>query len=188
VRAIFNLFYQYRLLTEEVFSYDEALSQKILFYIKYYGETCLQQGLFFVMYTAAYDLETLVAKAYEKGLANIKDLLTIFLGLEDNVDAKKDLFAFTGVRKAQIILATYLYSRGDRELIYMILDDLRAESVETLVAWRDALLGITNRKFWEITDRGVNMEYIDPEQKKYLARFYEEYILSQPGEFGRHEA
>ncbi len=183
VRAIFNLFYQYRLLAEEIFIYNPEMSQKILFYFKYYGETCLQQGLFFVMYTAAYDMETMVAAAFDREATNIKELLLIFLGLEDNVDRKKDVFAFTGIRKAQLILATYFYSKGDRELIQLILNDLKSETVEQLTAWRDGLLAVQSRKFWEVTDRGVNLEYIDLEQKKQLKLFYNEFILAHADQF-----
>lgn len=183
VRAIFNLFYQYRLLTESVFDYDVKLSEKILTYFKYYGEFCLGQGLGFVLFTAAFDLGGMVATAYDKGLANIKDLLLIFMAVEDPVDARKDMFVYTGVRNAQLILATYLLSRGDETLLPIVVEDLKAETLSQLVKWRDGLLAVKDQKFFEITDRGYTLEYIDENQKEYLKLFYEKYILSQPDVF-----
>ncbi len=42
---------------------------------------------------------------------------------------------------------------------------------------RAALLAVTKKKFWEITDRGgINFEYIEPERKEWLNRFYEKYL------------
>ncbi len=183
VRAIFNLFYQYRLLAESVFDYDVKLSSKILAHFKYYGEFCLGQGLGFVLFTAAFDLGGMVATAYDKKLANIKDLLLVFMAVEDTVDKNKDMFVYTGVRNAQLILATYLLSQGDETLLPIVVEDLKAETLTQLVKWRDGLLAIKDRKFFEITDRGYTFEYIDENQKEYLKLFYEKYILSQPEVF-----
>ncbi|MBU2510232.1 DUF2254 domain-containing protein [bacterium] len=183
IRAIFNLFYQYRLLTESIFDYDTKLSKKILGHFLYYGETCMQQGLGFVLLTAAFDLGGLVASAYDKNVKNIKELLLIFMALEDKVDRKKDMFLYSGVRNAQLILATYLFSKGDTTLIPIVVEDLKSETLNQLKKWRDGLLAIEDRKFWEFTDRGYRFEYIDDVQKKFLKLFYEKYILSQPEMF-----
>lgn len=183
VRAIFNLFYQYRLLAESVFDYDVKLSEKILTHFKYYGEFCLGQGLGFVLFTAAFDLGGMVATAYDKKLANIKELLLIFMAVEDTVNKQKDMFVYTGIRNAQLILATYLLSQGDETLLPIVVEDLKAETLTQLVKWRDGLLAIKDRKFFEITDRGYTFEYIDENQKEFLKLFYEKYILSQPDVF-----
>ncbi|MCG8338526.1 MAG: DUF2254 domain-containing protein [Proteobacteria bacterium] len=183
IRAIFNLFYQYRLLTESIFEYDTKLSAKILGHFLYYGETCLQQGLGFVLLTAAFDLGSLVATAYDKNLENIKELLLIFMALEDKVDKKRDMVWYDGVRTAQLILVSYLLSKGDGELIPIFVQDLKKDTLKQLLRWRDSLLSIEDRKFWEFTDRGYRFEYIDDNQKAFLKLFYEKYILSQPDEF-----
>ncbi len=183
IRAIFILFYQYRLLTESVYDYDVSVAKKILSYFLYYGEQCLQRGMGFVHTTAAFDLGSLIATAYDKKLKNIKDLLLIFMALEDRVDRNKDMFVYTSVRNAQLILATYLLSKGDEILLPIIVEDLKSETLKQLISWRDTLLGITDRRFWEITDRGYTFEYIDETQKKFLKLFYEKYILSQPDVF-----
>ncbi|MFH2129784.1 MAG: DUF2254 family protein [bacterium] len=187
VRAIFNLFYQYRLLAESVFDYDIKLSEKILRHFKYYGEFCLGQGLGFVLFTAAFDLGGMVASAYDKKLDNIKDLLLIFMAVEDTVDKAKNMFVYTGIRNAQLILATYLLSRGDDSLLPIVVEDLKAETLSQLVKWRDGLLAVKDRKFFEITDRGYTFEYIDENQKEYLKLFYEKYILSQPAVFKQED-
>jgi Predicted membrane protein (DUF2254) len=187
IRAIFNLFYQYRMMTESVFDYDRKVSAKILGHFLYYGETCLQMGLGFVLLTAAFDLGGMVAVAYDKKVSNIKELLLIFMALEDKVDRKKDMVWYTGVRNAQLILASYLLSKGDKELLPIVVEDLKSETLDQLLKWRDGLLAIEDRKFWEFTDRGYRFEYIDETQKKFLNLFYEKYILSQPELFSGAE-
>ena len=183
IRAVFNLYYQYMMLAESIFDYNPKLSQKIAFYFKYYGEIGLQKGIGFVLYNAAFDLGSLVAKAYDKKLPNIKEILLTFMELEDNIDKQKDYFALTGVRKSQLILATYLLSKGDTELLPIIAEDLKNESFDFLIKLRDMLLAVKDRKYWEITDRGYNFEYIDDTQKEYLKLFYDKYILSHKEDF-----
>lgn len=179
-RAMFNLFYQYKLLASSVMEYNEGLTQKIFFYFKYYGQEGLMKGIWFILYNAAFDLGEMVATAYDKKLKNFRQLLFIFMELEDILDKKKDWLARMGVRKSQLILAAYLYSKNERELLQIVVDDLKNDSFEMLIKWRDMLLAVKDKKFWEITDRGINFEYIDEEQKKALELFYEEYILPQP--------
>lgn len=183
IRAVFNLYYQYMLLTESIFDYNPKLSQNIAFYFKYYGEIGLQKGISFVLYNAAFDLGSLVAKAYDKKLPNIKAILLTFMELEDNIDKEKDFFALSGVRKSQLILATYLLSKGDKDLLPIIAEDLKNESFDFLIKLRDMLLDVKDRKYWEITDRGYNFEYIDDTQKEYLKLFYDKYILSHKEDF-----
>jgi len=183
VRAIFNLFYQYRLLTESIMDYDPKLTAKVLFYFKYYGETCLQQGLWFVMLTAAFDLGGMVGVAHDKQIENIEELLLIFMSLEDNVDAKKDFLAFDAVRKAQLILATYIFSKGETKLLDLVIEDLKSETFEKLLKYRDSLLAVQSKKFWEVTDRGYTFEYMEPDQKEALRQFFEQRIVPQKDVF-----
>lgn len=172
IRAIFNLFYQYRRLNESILHTKPELSSQVLFYFRYYGETCLQQGLWFVMYTAAFDIAHMLIVAYESGATNMKDLLSTFLQMEDNINRKDTPMAYFGVRKAQIILGTHLYSLGERDLVKIISDDLKRDPVTDLTKWKNELLNVKSQKFWEITDRGVNLEYIDEDQKKSLVDFF----------------
>ena len=183
IRAMFNLYYQYRLLTESVLIYDIERGKRILFYFKYYGQEGLQKGLWFVLYNAAFDMGTIISNAHERNVEDIKDLLLIFLQIEDVVDKKKDMLALMGVRKAQLILATYLLSKNETELVKMVVEDLKNEPLSLLIKWRDMLLSVKDKKFWEVTDRGINFEYIDETQKGFLKVFYDDYILSQKEQF-----
>ena len=65
----------------------------------------------------------------------------------------------------------------------MVVEDLKNEPLSRLIKWRDMLLSVKDKKFWEVTDRGINFEYIDETQKEFLKVFYDDYILSQKDQF-----
>ena len=52
----------------------------------------------------------------------------------------------------------------------------KQETYHSITELKDQLLGIKNKKFWEVTDRGINFEYMNEEQKESLKFFFEKYI------------
>ena len=98
-------------------------------------------------------------------------------------------FAHEGVRKAHVILAAFLMANGKfPKALERIQQSLLKEPPEWLERIKVALLNVTKQKFWEITDRGgINFEYIEPEMKEWLKKFYEQYLngpASEKGEAG----
>ena len=47
------------------------------------------------------------------------------------------------------------------------------ERPERLASIRDELLNVESREFWEVSDRGVNFDYLGDERKAQLLRFFE---------------
>ena len=45
--------------------------------------------------------------------------------------------------------------------------------IYVLASIRDAILAVTDRKFWEITDRGFNFDFVEPEMRKYVHEFFD---------------
>ena len=185
IRAIFNILYQYRLLTESVFGYNPQKTEEIFGYFLEYGNYCLNKGggLEFALSTVAHDLKDLFIYAYDKKVKNIENLLNSFMTVEDNVNPKQYPPVYMFVRLAQLQLATFLFSKGDHKLLEIVAKDLENETVQQLTIWQNILLGIKDRRYQEVTARGYNFLYIDEGQKKYLSSFFEEYILSQPDKF-----
>ena len=77
-----------------------------------------------------------------------------------------------GVRKAQIKLATYYLIHGADDLARSIFEDMRDELPSRLISIREELDGITSEGFWEVSDRGVNFDYLDPERRATLDTFF----------------
>jgi hypothetical protein len=98
-------------------------------------------------------------------------LLSIFLTIEDGGDGIEEK-ALEGVRKAQIILATSYLLGNAPHYARKIHDDFPNETHKRLWSFMYELLYISNREFWEVSERGTNFTYMTPEQKKQLPVFF----------------
>lgn len=175
-KAIYNLFYQYRLLAQEVLKVDQPLAERICFYFKYYGQTAQQYEIPLILITAAFDLSNLLQRAYEMNVPNLQTLLNTFLELDDNPATQAHEFDLRSVRKAQLLFAAFLLSKGDETIVLRIFQDLKVEPKQRMMAVRKEMLAVKDRKFWEVTDRGVDFFYLDEDQKKHLEVFFTRYM------------
>ena len=183
-RVIFNLFYQYRLLTESLFeNHREELAHKIIFYFKYYGKTAFDMGIWFIFMVSAYDISSLLTKAFDMKAKNFLNLIGLFF--DDTFANTKHPIAQSGVRKAQLILAAYLFSKNADDIFLekIVTFFSKNETYEVTIGLQEQLLNVKDKKFWEVTDRGINFEYMDEEQKKYLQKFFERYITTNKEKF-----
>ena len=77
---------------------------------------------------------------------------------------------------ASCMSASSRTTHADLPLVQRILDDLKDEPRDRMMAIRNEMMAVKDRKFWEVTDRGVDFFYIDDEQKKYVNQLYTQYI------------
>ena len=178
-KAIYNLFYQYRQLAEEVLSFDQEMVEKITFYFKYYGQIAQSYNIPLILITASFDLAQILKRAHELDVPNIQTLTNTFLEVDDNPATQANEFDLRSVRKAQLMFASYLLSKNDDHLIQRIVDDLKIEPKERMESIRKEMMAVKDRKFWEVTDRGVDFFYMDEEQKHFLNEFFIKYIEPQ---------
>jgi hypothetical protein len=173
VRACYNIFHQYRLLAEHVMKKGhDDLALRIGQRLAYYAQTARRASLGFVTETAAHDLCVLCERAFEHRAACHDDLLGIFLDVDKEPESRAEEQALRGVRKSQIKLATYYLARGATDHADRVCADLRGEKPERLASLRAELLAVHEREFWEVTDRGVNFDYLDPPRKEKLDEFF----------------
>jgi len=174
VRTAYNVLNQYRLLAENALTQGRnqvALDAARRF--QYYGQLGFSAGLAFVLETAAYDLCTLNELAFKLDADCKNELLEIFLDVDKEAEEGHDLEAsLRGVRKAQIKLATYYLINGADDLARSIYEDMRDELPSRLISIREELDSITSEGFWEVSDRGVNFDYLDPERRATLDTFF----------------
>ncbi len=178
VRSAYNLFNEYRLLGEAGLEHNEIeLTIEVAEYIKFYGQTAFGMQLAFLLETAAYDLCMLIEQASERGSICHDRLLAIFLELdrEPDADGSPQEASLRGVRKAQIKLATHYLSletpEGD---VYArrIHQDMRLEKRERLTSIRLELERVQDSEYWEVSDRGINFEWLPPDRRARLATFF----------------
>ncbi len=173
VRTAYNVLNQYRLLAERVLTYDQgAYAIEVARYFKYYGGVSFTAKLPFILETVAYDLCALNELAYEQDSPASRELLRIFLQVDRESESEIQETSLRGVRKAQVKLATFYLMKGEEELAREVYQDMCSERSERLASIRNELLAIKSSEFWEISDRGVNFDYLPPKRKRRMLEFF----------------
>lgn len=55
----------------------------------------------------------------------------------------------------------------------MLLSILRRENKEFLFSLKEELQASTTKEFWEVSERGTNINYLEPAQREHIQTFYE---------------
>ncbi len=172
VRAVYNILYQYRLLSGAVMTHEPELCQRVVGHLVYYGRIANAMGLPFVTVTVAHDVRVLCEQAYDRSRDDVKPLLELFLTLDQPSEGKSEELALRGVRKAQSILGAYFIRLNEEELVRTIRRDMWEEESLRLAGIRDEILNVTDRKFWEVTDRGFNFDYVEDDLRPHVHAFF----------------
>jgi hypothetical protein len=175
IRTAYNVLNQYRLVAEAALAHDASgvLAAEIARHFKYYGFLSFQAKLPFILETVAYDMCGLIEFAFDRKSPATAVLLRTFLQVDKEGEHEAQERSLRGVRKAQLKLASYFLLRGDEALAREVFRDMGDERPERLASIRDELLAVHSAEFWEVSDRGVNFDYLVPERKQQLLRFFE---------------
>ena len=183
VRSAYNLLNEYRVLAEEALTGGEhQLVLDLAEYIKFYGQLAFNMNLAFLLETAAYDLCTLLERASEGPAPCHDELLTVFLDVdrEPEADANSQEASLRGVRKAQIKLATHYLATARVDEARRIFHDMQAEKPERMRSIRAELERVEEAEYWEVSDRGINFEWLAPERRAQLDTFFGWFGPSSP--------
>lgn len=177
VRTAYNVFNQYRLLTEYVMLARERkdsseLTVEMAGYFKYYAQLAHAMKLPFITETAAYDLCALCEIAFNAKAECHDRLLAILLQIDKQAENLAEEKALRGVRKAQVKLATHYLVNGAEPLARLIFEDMANESRDRMQSIQNELMAITTKQFWEVIDRGTNFDYLDEKRKQRLREFF----------------
>ena len=175
VRTAYNLMNEYRVLAEaflEEGAFDRVTELAV--HIRFYGQLAFAMNTGFILETAAYDLCALLEKVHARDAAcHDHLLLAVFLELDREPEGGKTQEAsLRGVRKAQIKLATHYLVTGDDDHARLIFRDMRGERRERIDSIRAELEAVTDQEYWEVSDRGINFEWLPPERRAELPRFF----------------
>ncbi|MEZ4317330.1 MAG: DUF2254 family protein [Myxococcota bacterium] len=175
VRTSYNLLNEYRVLAEEFL--DAGAEDRLLevaTHIRFYGQLAFAMNTGFILETAAFDLCSLLERVHEKrSPCHDHMLIGIFLELDREPEGGKTQEAsLRGVRKAQIKLATHYLVHGDEDSARRIHQDMRGERRERILSIRAELEAVTEQEYWEVSDRGINFEWLPPERRAMLPLFF----------------
>jgi len=175
VRAVYHVLYHLRGLAAELLEREPVTFRRIIERLVDYGRIANGMGLPFVTVTVAHDLRILLQGVCASRRQDLEPLLALFLDLDEPAldDDGSRRLALSGVRKAQSILGAWLLARGEEALAEKIREDLRVEPGGRLRAVLDELLAVEDPRFWELTDRGENFDWVDEELRPHLRRLLE---------------
>lgn len=174
VRTAYNLFNEYRALAESLIEQGhEARVAEVAERFKFYGQLGFSKSLPFVLETAAYDLCALLERAHAARIACHDDLLAVFLDVDREPEGSTaQEAALRGVRKAQVKLATYYLVEGEEAYARRIYEDMQLEQAARLRSIRDELRSIVEPEYWEVSDRGINFDFLSPRRREHLDTFF----------------
>lgn len=174
VRVLYAVLEHYRRAIELYVEHDEPRAVECAGWLVYYGQLANVRSLGFVTTIIAHDLRRVCLVAYKLGKSILGDsLVDCLLNLDEDEEGDRSEQALLGVRKAQSILATELLHLGLSAPVQRIAEDMIHEPDDRLSAIRAALVSNSSDRFWEMTDRGENFEYLAPELRTHLDKFFE---------------
>jgi hypothetical protein len=181
-RSAYYLMNQYRYLAEHLLqSGREDMAVQIAGYLKEYGQSAHASGIPFLLEAAAYDVMQLAEKACLTGDPAFDALLDCLLDLDTEIkEESKQEESLLGVRRSQIQLAVLLLRQGDEQGVSRLVEDLRGERLPRLHRLRVGLETDERQQFWELTDRGVNFRYLEPELRGYLDELFRRIEKREP--------
>jgi hypothetical protein len=175
VRSAQNVLSEFRRLACEVL-FDEGeleLVVELADRLQYYARMSFEAGDTFVAETVARHLSEMIIRAHVTRAQNHDTLLDILLQVDREPSGLNGQdAALSGVRKAQVKLATHYLRCGDAEYARRIYDDMKHESWVRLRAIQIELAGLLDPEWWEITNSDENWDYLSDEQKKQLPVFF----------------
>ena len=169
VRSVYIVLDQYRTWAESLNAHLPDFVQEIAFYFTSYGDVAHDNQLPFIVESVAYDLGALVQLAWRADAPNKHKLLERLL-LYDQQHAARPL---EGVKKAQALLASYFMLTGQSAPVERIRKTFVNLEPALLHEIADDLLHVHRAKYWEVSERRLNMDYVPDEQRAKLREFFE---------------
>lgn len=168
VRSLFIIFDQYRHFAgtlNEVFP-DQVL--EVAYYFEYYGQVARENQMPFVVETVAHDLAALVRESWETGCPTRQKMLERFLHFDQHSTPP-----LAGVKKAQALLASYFMHVGRSEPVTLIRQSFQGIKPAWIQTLKDELLQVTRQKYWEVSERRLNIDFAPEAQKEKLCEFFD---------------
>lgn len=161
VHAIFDIFHQYKELANELVDRRGSVVLEISKHLTYYAELARMAGLPFIYELAAYDLENMVECAYRKKATVREEMLGLLLSLDA-------LPASPRIVKAKLLAGGFFRANSLNEETARVKGHLSVLSRPLVEGAVRELVETHSPIFWEVTDRQVNIDYVDEERRRQI--------------------
>jgi Predicted membrane protein (DUF2254) len=165
LRAVYDVFHQYRRLGRELLDRPELL-REIGRHFAYYAGMARTYGMVFAPQLAIFDLGFVTRRAYERASPASAELLKECLSLPHRTGDDIHSMAV----KAKLILGGFFVENKLENEAALVRANLRDVSTVEIEHAEAALLA-AERSFFEVTDRQLNLEYVPPERREPLRKF-----------------
>lgn len=162
---VYAVVFNYRSLIRRLIADRSPAVPELVRYQRYYAELARSLGLSFSYELISYELAELAEAGYEQGAAVATAILDAVLEF-DGVESA------AGLVKSRAILAGYLLERGRDTELERVVQSLRRAPRALRDQARDSLLATVDPVFWEVTDRGMNMDYVAPARRARVAEVF----------------
>ncbi|MCC7105499.1 MAG: DUF2254 domain-containing protein [Chloroflexi bacterium] len=171
-RAGYHLLYQYDLFADAAFERRPDRALEIAHRIAYYGETALSMGVLWMAIAAANDLRTLVGAARQRGLPTEvrQQVILELLALTRHAMARQSP-ATDLIVKAALAVGAQLLFDGDDDLAGELAAGLTVCAPAQLARLAGELRAVVVARFWEVTDRVLNFDYVEDGPRARLDDF-----------------
>ncbi len=162
---VYAVVYSYKSLIRRMMRDRLSGVMELVHHQHYYAEFSRAHGLPFVYELISYQLAELTEYVYDKQLEYADDMLKAVLSFEE-------VEKYCGLVKSRMILATYFIEKGYSDQIALIKASLHTVPESLLQRAHDDLLNTTNPVFWEVTERGNNIDYLEPARRERMHQFF----------------
>jgi hypothetical protein len=169
VRAGYHVLYQYRLLADTTLDEHPELALQIAHRLSSYGDAAASGPLLWMSAAAAYDLRILAESAQARGAADevVGEIVGDVIDTVRRAEAKQSP-ALPQLYKMAVALGAYFLEHDEPEHVLVLCELLAGVPTETLERVTAELLAVDDPVFWELTDRVVNFDYVEPEVRARL--------------------
>ncbi len=167
LRAVYDVFHQYRRLGRELCDRPELL-REIGKHFAYYATMARTYGMIFAPQLAIFDLGFVTRRAYERASPAAESLLLQLLALPHRTGDDVHSMAV----KAKLILGGFFVANkldAEAALVRKNLGDVGSPQIERA----ETELLAADRSFFEVTDRQLNLEFVPLERREPLKAFCE---------------
>jgi hypothetical protein len=171
-RAGYHVLYQYRLLAEATLQRQPDVALEIAQRLGYYGDAAASGPLLWMSAAAGHDLRMLAETCHRRGVER-----TVVAAIVDNLvdtveraEAKASP-ALLQLYKTVAALGSFFLAEGEPQCARQLRASLDHLPEQTLNQVGGELTRVDNPIFWELTDRVVNFDYLEPEVRAALPAF-----------------
>ena len=111
----------------------------------------------------ASQVEAAIESVGKLGEVAMLDAVLAFGGVEQSV----------GLVKSRAILAGYFIERGLAQELELVEASLRNVTPAVLEKARRGILSVQDRVFWELNDRGLNFDFVEPQRRARVTEVFD---------------